>query len=93
MQKAMGRNPGFAKLNLGAKNPMEISIILPGILCPVSVSEFSSVRETSFHLTSSQGCVLDQVYRTGNTDGDRAIPSFRVRYVEGLFLKSLSKKS
>lgn len=55
MQKAMGRNPGFAKLNLGAKNPMEISIILPGILCPVSVSEFSSVRETSFHLTSSQG--------------------------------------
>lgn len=51
MQKGMGRNPGFAKLNLGAENPMEISIILPGILCPVSVSEFSSVRET-FHLTS-----------------------------------------
>lgn len=55
----MGRNSGFGKLNLGAENPMEISIIFPGILCPVPVSEFSSVRETSFHLPSSQ--VSDQV--------------------------------
>lgn len=55
IQKGMGRNPGFGKLNHGAENPMEISIIFPGILCPASVSDFSSIRETSFHLPSSQG--------------------------------------
>lgn len=50
----MARNSGFGKLNLGAENRMEISIIFPGILCPVPVGEFSSVRETAFHLPSSQ---------------------------------------
>lgn len=57
----MGRNSGFGKLNLGAENPMEISIIFPGILCPVPVSEFSSVRNLLSPALFTGLSVWDQV--------------------------------
>lgn len=94
----MRRDSGFGKLwILGLETQWKLALFSLGteelgILFPVPLSVFSSVWETLLSPAPFTGLsVLGQMYRTGDTDGYRAILAFRLLHVEGLFLMSLIK--